>query len=96
MSSAHHYYYQSDLISPQRPEAAYPEPQLTELPDRIQYEIHTLPTISIVIVILYLFYRLGYAILRYCGLVHLSYHLMVQIRLQPQSLCSFVNQLVTA
>ncbi len=28
------------------------------------------PTISIVIAILYLFYRFGYAILRYCGLVH--------------------------
>ena len=35
------------------------------------------PTISIVIVILYLFYRLDYAILRYCGLVSFSYHLMV-------------------
>ena len=31
------------------------------------------PTISIVIVILYLFYRFDYAILRYCGLV---YHLL--------------------
>ena len=50
----------------------------------------------IVIVILYLFHRLDYAILRYCGLVHFSYHLMVYTRLQPQSLCSFVNQLVTA
>ena len=34
---------------------------------------HFVPTISIVIAILYLFYRLGYAILRYCGLV---FHLL--------------------
>ena len=31
----------------------------------------------LVIVILYLFYRFDYAILRYCGLVFFSYHLMV-------------------
>ena len=30
-----------------------------------------------VIVFLYLFYRFDYAILRYCGLVITSYHLMV-------------------
>ena len=34
------------------------------------HRFHYFPTISIVIAILYLFYRFGYAILRYCGLVH--------------------------
>ena len=71
--------------------------EVSEAVDRLRtLDKENPPTISIVIVILYLFYRLDYAILRYCGLVHSSYHLMVHTRLQPQSLCSFVNQLVTA
>ena len=37
-----------------------------------------------------------YTVWRYCGLVSVSYHLMVTERLQPQSLCIVVNQLDTA
>ena len=37
-----------------------------------------------------------YTVWRYCGLVFFSYHLMVTERLQPQSLCTVVDQLDTA
>lgn len=50
------------------------------------------PTISIIIVILYLFYRLDYAILRYCGLDHPFCHLMVTKKFSPRSLSIIADQ----